>query len=604
VDSIEQSIQINRFQGRCGDWPVRLATPVSILLRREGYAVEGLSLGLGEGRLEGSVLAEAEAMTLRTDFESLPLGALRLAGAPDIAGAATGSIRLQGYGGESTGNMEIRLDELMLRDPQFQDMPAATITARGELQQGRLDAALNVQGLKGPIDVLLQVPLQLSVSPLTWSLPPQGEVNGTLVGDIDLPWIPLLMSLDDQGLEGRLEMNLTLGGTVAAPDISGEGKIQNASYEHIRSGTVIKDIDLQMVAKTPRLSIKDARATDGEGGKISARGWIDLIPNKDFPFNVDLVSEHAKLVRLDNATAIASGEVELSGSLAAILLQGQLEVNEAELRIPNRAAADIPELEVIEIHGIRERAQGQRDKDDPQKRDFRLDMTVVSPGRVFLRGRGLDSEWEGNLRMTGKASEPVVTGRLSVVRGHVNFLGKRFALVQGSLVLDGSVPPSPHLEVVGEASGKDMIARLRLFGSALAPEIALTSEPEFPQDEILSRLLFGRSVSDITPVQAVRLAYAARQLTGGGGFDFMGRTRSFLGVDQLEIKQSGENGEEPAISAGKYLSNGVYLEAEKGVGPETGKTSVEVEITPNVTLETEIGENAEGGVGLNWKLNY
>lgn len=600
-----QSMKINRLQANCGDWPLMLATPVSILLTPEGYAVEGLSLGLGEGRLEGSVFAEGEAMRLQTDFETLPLGALRPAGAPDIAGTATGTIRLRGYRGECTGSMDIRLDELVLRDPQFQAMPAATLIARGELQQGMLDAALSVQGLKGPIDVQVQVPVQLSVSPLTWSFHPQGELNGTLVGDIDLSWIPLLMSLDDQGLEGRLEMNLALRGTVAAPEISGEGKVENGSYENIRSGTVLNDIDLQMVAKTPRVTIKDAWASDGEGGKISAHGWMDLIPNKDFPFNVGLVSEHAKLVRLDDATATASGDLELSGSLAGTLLRGQLEVNEAELRIPNRAAADIPELEVIEIHGSREGTQGQRDKDGSQDGDFRLDMTVVSPGRVYLRGRGLDSEWQGNLKMTGKASEPVITGRLSVVRGYFNFLGKRFALVQGSLMMDGSVPPSPHLEVVGEASGKDMIARLRLFGSALAPEIGLTSEPEFPQDEILSRLLFGRSVSDITPVQAVKLAYAARQLTGGGGgFDFMGRTRTLLGVDQLEIKQSGENGEESAISAGKYLSQGVYLEVEKGVGPETGKTSVEVEITPNITLETEIGENAEGGVGLNWKLNY
>jgi translocation and assembly module TamB len=604
MTSDRKSMKVNRLQASCGDWPVTLARPVSILLTPEGYAVEGLSLGLGEGRLEGSVRAEGDAMTLHADFESLPLGALRLAGAPDVAGTATGTIRLQGYREESTGSMEIRLDELVLRDPQLQDLPTTTLTARGELQQGRLNAALSVQGLKEPIEAQLEVPVQLSVSPLTWSLPPQGELHGTLIGDIDLAWIPLLMSLDDQGLEGRFKVSLALRGTVGAPEISGEGRIEKGSYENIRSGTVLKDVDLEMVAKTPRLTIKDARATDGEGGRIAVHGWIDLIPNKDFPFKVDLVPERAKLVRLDNATVTGSGQVQLSGSLAGILLSGQLDVNEADLRIPNRVTADIAELEVIEIHGVSEETQGQRDEGGSQEGDLRFDVTVVSPGRVYLRGRGLDSEWQGNLKITGKASEPVVTGRLSVVRGHFNFLGKRFALIQGSLVMDGSVPPSPHLEVVGEADGKDMIARLRLFGSALAPEIALTSVPEFPQDEILSRLLFGRSVSDMSPVQAVKLAYAARQLTGGGGFDFMGRTRTFLGVDRLEITQSGENGDQMAISAGKYLSKGVYLQVEKGAGPETGKTSVEVEITPNVTLETEIGENAKGGVGLNWKLNY
>jgi len=77
-----------------------------------------------------------------------------------------------------------------------------------------------------------------------------------------------------------------------------------------------------------------------------------------------------------------------------------------------------------------------------------------------------------------------------------------------------------------------------------------------------------------------------------------------LGVDQLEVKQSGEDVEETTISAGKYLRDGVYLEVEKGAGPESGKTSVEVEVTRRITLETEVGENAEGGVGVFWKKDY
>jgi translocation and assembly module TamB len=297
--------------------------------------------------------------------------------------------------------------------------------------------------------------------------------------------------------------------------------------------------------------------------------------------------------------------VKLSGSFGKALLGGQLQVNQAELRIPNQVSADITELWVIEIHVVGEGTQDQPEDSTLQEGDLLLDIRAASTGRIYLRGRGLDSEWKGDIRASGKASAPALTGNFSVVRGHFNFLGKRFALTRGSLVLDGSIPPSPYLDVVGEASGKDMIAQLKLFGPAVAPEISLGSEPEFPSDEILSRLLFGRSVSDITPVQAVRLAYAARQLTsGGGGFDVMGSTRKLLGVDQLEIKQSGEGGGEPAVSAGKYLGEGVYLEIEKGVGRETGKTSVEVEVTPNITLDTEIGENAQGGVGLNWKLNY
>jgi translocation and assembly module TamB len=150
-----------------------------------------------------------------------------------------------------------------------------------------------------------------------------------------------------------------------------------------------------------------------------------------------------------------------------------------------------------------------------------------------------------------------------------------------------------------------MVARMNLSGSAVSPKLTLTSEPPFPSDEILTRLLFGRGVADITPMQAVQLAAAARTLAGGNSsFDIMERARRFLTVDQLEVKQSEGTDKQTTVSAGKYLREGVYLEVEKGVGPESGKSSVEVDVTPNMTLETEVGENAQGGVGLNWKLNY
>ena len=106
------------------------------------------------------------------------------------------------------------------------------------------------------------------------------------------------------------------------------------------------------------------------------------------------------------------------------------------------------------------------------------------------------------------------------------------------------------------------------------------------------------------PYQAVQLASAANTLTGGGGFDLLGQTRKILGIDQLEIKNLEGGKGETAISAGKYLSENVYMEVEKGLGPKGGKGSVVWEITPNISVETEVGENATIGGGVNWKWDY
>jgi translocation and assembly module TamB len=132
----------------------------------------------------------------------------------------------------------------------------------------------------------------------------------------------------------------------------------------------------------------------------------------------------------------------------------------------------------------------------------------------------------------------------------------------------------------------------------------LTSDPPLPPDEILSRLLFGRSASNITPLQALQLADSINTLARGGGLDLLARTRQVLGLDQLTLKQSGTTQEKTALSAGKYLSEEVYLEVQQGISPETGKASLKWEITPNISVQTEVGVNAEAGVGVNWRWDY
>ena len=127
-----------------------------------------------------------------------------------------------------------------------------------------------------------------------------------------------------------------------------------------------------------------------------------------------------------------------------------------------------------------------------------------------------------------------------------------------------------------------------------------------PKDEILSRVLFGRSADNLSPVQALRLVQALNMLAGGGqgNFDVMGRARKLLGVDTLDAVQSDDENGGTALSIGKYITDDVYLEAEQGLGGDSGKVSVEIELSPNLSVETEVGANSQGGIRLNWRWDY
>jgi translocation and assembly module TamB len=233
-----------------------------------------------------------------------------------------------------------------------------------------------------------------------------------------------------------------------------------------------------------------------------------------------------------------------------------------------------------------------------------LDMSVVGEGQVYLTGRGLNSEWKGDIDVKGTIDKPVIVGRLSVLRGSYNFLGKRFELTDGRVDLDGRYPMSPQIECTGEAKTSQITAFINLKGDLKKPEITLTSDPSKPSDEILSYLLYNRDISQITPFQAIAIGSSLNSMMGRSRYDILGSTRKILGVDQLELKQSEESVDGSTVSVGKYLSDEIYVEVEKGLGTESGKASFTWEVTPNITVDTELRENSSTGVGINWKWDY
>lgn len=223
-----------------------------------------------------------------------------------------------------------------------------------------------------------------------------------------------------------------------------------------------------------------------------------------------------------------------------------------------------------------------------------------------MRGRGLDSEWRGDLDVQGTAGQPLLVGTLQVIRGRFDFLDKTFDLTQGAISFFGSSPPVPVLDFTAQSKMKDITAILKVSGPAAAPVIDITSDPPLPREEVLARVLFGRSADRITPVQALRLAQALRTLSSARSLpvlDLLGGTRKLLGLDRLEIRTSDEEAG-TGLGLGKYLTDEIYVDVQKNLSGEGGKLSVEVELTPNLTVESEVGSNAQTGVGLNWKLDY
>src|SRR5262249_5955867 len=134
-------------------------------------------------------------------------------------------------------------------------------------------------------------------------------------------------------------------------------------------------------------------------------------------------------------------------------------------------------------------------------------------------------------------TSPVIAGGLDSVRGTMDLLGRSFVIRRGTIRFPTGNIAEPSMDLLAEYNATDITAQVRLTGSPLPQHLQLTSSPQLPQDEVLSRVLFGRDAGQITPAEGVQLAVAARNLASGDP-GLLDRLRTSLGLDRLNVGTS------------------------------------------------------------------
>lgn len=338
--------------------------------------------------------------------------------------------------------------------------------------------------------------------------------------------------------------------------------------------------------------------------------------------------------RRDDMDMTLSGPVELIGPLQAPTLRADLMVERAVLEIVSGLGGSVRTLEVQERGGLPPaggaHATGQR-AGAPALSSLVLDMRVRAANRLFIRGRGLDSEWQGRFDIKGTAARPSLYGALSPVRGRFSLLGKPFVFTQGTISFMGAVPPDPDLDLELSHAGNAVTAFIHVGGRASFPSLTFESRPALPQDEVMAHVLFDKSASELSRFEALQAANAMRVMAGVGkaGLDPLMSLQQKLGIDVLllgdgrstqgtaRITPTTERGlapsarqaqtpavpEGPSVEAGKYVMDNVYVGVQQGTDPGSLGVRIEVELLPRVNLEGH-GSSSSSDIGIMWKKDY
>jgi translocation and assembly module TamB len=266
-------------------------------------------------------------------------------------------------------------------------------------------------------------------------------------------------------------------------------------------------------------------------------------------------------------------------------LAGQITVTRGEINLPDRFPPQVATLNV--------RRRGQ--KPAPTQlisRVVALDLTLVAPGQIFVRGRGIDADAGGRIQITGTSDDPDVSGGFTMNHGTFTLAGQTLDFTTGKVSFDGAGVRGrldPTLNFVAQTSSGGITATLTLGGYVSAPKITLASSPQMPQDEILAHLLFQQSVKQLTPLQLAQIAQIAAELGGlSSGLNPLGAIRKRLGLDRLSVGSTtgGATGSQTqtTVEAGKYVARNIYVGAKQNL---SGGTQVQVQIDITKQLKAQ-----------------
>ncbi|BCW90541.1 hypothetical protein sos41_37130 [Alphaproteobacteria bacterium SO-S41] len=600
--------QVSALSLKAGQAGLDASGPFTVAFA-SGVMVDGLDARLSRsGKAAGRIVASAaqgdSGVKTTVALTGLDLEALTaVLGRATVKGLLDANATLDGGAGRATLDGRIA----GLRAGSGGRAPPADIALKGSWNGGRftLTATATANGLP---DARAEIAFPLARAADGGF--PSPATNAQLTGSVSwsgrIAPIWRLVDIDGQDLDGDANIQAKIAGTLSDPKFSGSASLANGRYANDGFGTRLAGLSLKAEITGDRVTL-NGEATDGAAGRMAINMAATLGGGYGAASGgVTLTS--MQLLAQDELSARFNGSLKLAPGANGPVLGGALTVTNLVAGIPEGQPADLVTVDVIDPAKPPPPSPTQTasSKAAPAAaaQTLALDISVVIPGPAKVEGRGINSLWKGDLKILGDATDPRIRGKLTLLRGTLDFGSRSFALTEGEIEFDGGPTIEPRINIVATQEEADFTASLTLSGRATAPKITASSVPARPQDEVFAALLFGRSVSSLSALEGLELANSIAALSGGADVrgSVLGDLRNKFGLDVLAV-DLGEGGN-PTVRAGSYLADNIYFELRQG-GANGGTTGrVELQIDENISVETEVGPQSSSSVGARYKLDY
>lgn len=448
---------------------------------------------------------------------------------------------------------------------QWLDFPYQALKLDSRLGPRRIDSQLQFDGGK-----LGQLMVQAQINPLPKNKPLSGEFR---LSGLDLsvarPFVPMV-----EKLNGSLNGSGRLSGGLLAPQVNGSLQLSGGQVSGSELPTSIEDLQLtaQIMGENVRLDGTWKGGKSGQGSLDGNLAWgrellVDLnLKGSQLPVTVEPYA--ALEVAPDLKIALQDNRLAISGKVA--IPKGQITVRE----LPPSTVKVSDDTVIVGQHTVEGKA--------PMAMAMNIDVEV-GQDKLAFSGFGLTANLQGHVHIGDNMD---TRGELWLNDGRYRAYGQRLTVRRARLLFAGPID-QPYLDIEAVRQTDNVIAGIRLSGSAEQPTTKIFSEPAMSQEQALSYLVLGRPLSSGGEDNNM-LAQAALGLGLMGSSELTGGIAKNLGIQDFQLDTQGSGNATSVVASGN-ISERLSLRYGVGVFEPASTIALRYKLSKKVYLEAASG---------------
>jgi translocation and assembly module TamB len=382
--------------------------------------------------------------------------------------------------------------------------------SNGQLLAGNLDISLDDIGV-----------LDTDFSAPDISLGIDSEIEGHIKIDFDRiqPLVSLIPQIDNAS--GAFKADIRLSGKFSQPDLSGNATLQGGRIEHVATGMVISDIQLDgAISKLEQLDLQGS-FTAGEGsGQITAQ--VDFNKPLEPAGSLHLSGENLTLINTPDLNIEASPDVHLDWQNNVLNLDGNILIPRARISPVHLPGSDATESEdLVIVAGQSDRPDSSANAGSKLSLNGQLALELGQEVEVILQ--------RAKANLSGKTTFiwdkdllPKADGRYTL-SGKISAYGQVLDISEGRINFPMVSANNPHLNISAERTifGNLQIrtAGVLVTGTLQNPDLMAFTVPATTEERALTLLITGYEFDFEQGVGGVQVGmYIAPRLFVSYGF--------------------------------------------------------------------------------------